>query len=143
MYTHDFNVRVRYGDTDQMGFVYYGNYPRFYEIGRMETIRSLGLSYFKWEEELDIIMPVVAMESKYLYPGRYDDLLRIKTIIEEMPSKMIRFDHRIFNERGILVNKGIVKLFFLNKSTNKRVSAPEELVHKLQPYFEGKIRTMV
>jgi acyl-CoA thioester hydrolase len=119
-----------------MGYVYYGNYPRFYEIGRMELLRSLGLSYVQWEQELNIIMPVVAMESRYLYPARYDDELRIKTILNEIPSKMITFDHRIFNERGILVNKGSVKLFFIHKITNKRLSAPDELVQQLLPYFE-------
>lgn len=136
MYTHDYHIRIRYGDTDQMGYVYYGNYPRFYEIGRMELLRSLGLSYVKWEEEYNIIMPVVALESRYLYPARYDDNLRIKTLLNEIPSKMITFEHRIFNERGILVNKGNVKLFFIDKISNKRLSAPEELVNKLSPYFE-------
>lgn len=136
MYTFDYHIRIRYGDTDQMGYVYYGNYPRFYEIGRMELLRSLGLSYVKWEEELGIIMPVVSMESRYLYPARYDDELRIKTILDEMPSKMISFNHRIFNQRGILVNKGNVKLFFIDKNTNKRVAPPEELLDKLKVYFE-------
>ena len=136
MYSHDYSVRVRYGDTDQMGVVYYGNYPRFYEIGRMELIRSLGLSYFKWEEELDIILPVVSMESRYHYPARYDDLLRIKSTLHEMPSKLIHFEHRIFNERGILINSGNVKLFFVNKTNNKRLSAPDEMIEKLKPYFE-------
>ena len=135
MYSHDYTIRVRYGDTDQMGVVYYGNYPRFYEIGRMEMLRSLGLSYVTWEEELDIIMPVVALESRYLYPAKYDDELRIKTMLNEMPSKMISFDHKIFNQRGILVNKGNVKLFFIDRNSNKRLSAPTDLTDKLIPYF--------
>jgi acyl-CoA thioester hydrolase len=138
MYSFDYKVRVRYGDTDQMGVVYYGNYPRFYEIGRMEMLRSLGLSYIKWEDELGIIMPVVSMDSRYLYPAKYDDELRIKTTLTELPSKMISFDYRIFNQRGILVNTGNVKLFFIRKSDNKRLSAPDELVQKLKPYFETK-----
>jgi len=121
-----------------MGVVYYGNYPRFYEIGRMEMLRSLGLSYIKWEDELGIIMPVVSMDSRYLYPAKYDDELRIKTTLTELPSKMISFDYRIFNQRGILVNTGNVKLFFIRKSDNKRLSAPDELVQKLKPYFETK-----
>jgi len=138
MYSFDYKVRVRYGDTDQMGVVYYGNYPRFYEIGRMEMLRSLGLSYIKWEDELGIIMPVVSMDSRYLYPAKYDDELRIKTTLTELPSKMISFDYRIFNQRGILVNTGNVKLFFIRNSDNKRLSAPDELVQKLKPYFETK-----
>lgn len=136
MYTFDYTIRIRYGDTDQMGYVYYGNYPRFYEIGRMELLRSLDLSYVKWEEELGIIMPVVSMEARYLYPARYDDELRIKTILKELPSKMISFDYRIFNQRGIMVNKGNVKLFFIDRSNNKRVAPPAELLEKLNPYFE-------
>ena len=98
-------------------------------------LRSLGLSYVTWEEELDIIMPVVALESRYLYPAKYDDELRIKTMLNEMPSKMISFDHKIFNQRGILVNKGNVKLFFIDRNSNKRLSAPTDLTDKLIPYF--------
>ena len=136
MYSFDYTIRIRYGDTDQMGVVYYGNYARFYEIGRMETLRSLGLSYLRWEEEYGIIMPVVSLESRFMYPARYDDEIRIKTTLSELPSKLIRFEHRLFNQRGILVNTGEVKLFFISKTDNRRLSAPGELIDKLRPYFE-------
>lgn len=138
MYKHEYNVIVRYAETDQMGFVYYGNYAKFYEIGRVELIRSLGLSYKEFEENLNIFLPVVQLESRYLLPARYDDTLRIETYLDEMPEKMITFRHLIFNPRNFLINRGIVKLLFIDRVTGKKVSAPLELTNSLTAYFEEK-----
>ncbi len=138
MYKHEYNVIVRYAETDQMGFVYYGNYAKFYEIGRVELIRSLGLSYKEFEEKLNIFLPVVQLESRYLLPARYDDTLRIETYLDEMPEKMITFRHLIFNPRNFLINRGIVKLLFIDRVTGKKVSAPLELTNSLTAYFEEK-----
>ena len=136
MYLHDHKIRVRYSETDQMGIVYYGNYAQYYEIGRVETIRSLGISYKKLETEKDIIMPVVRMECKFLKPARYDEKLTIRTKLESMPDKLICFHSYIINEKGETINKGIVKLFFVEKKTGKRISVPIELKEKLKPFFE-------
>ncbi|MEZ4906155.1 MAG: thioesterase family protein [Saprospiraceae bacterium] len=135
MYSFKYKTRIRYADTDQMGYVYYGNYAKFYEIGRVETIRSLGLSYTDWEIKSGIILPVVFMESRYIKPAFYDEEIEIETILDEIPSKMVTFNHLISNESGELINKGIVKLFFIDIKTNKRVSAPDELTNKLQAFF--------
>jgi len=136
MYSFKYKFRVRYADTDQMGYAYYGNYAKYYEIGRVETIRSLGFSYKDFETEMDIMLPVVYMESRYMKPAYYDDLLTVETRILQMPGKMVTFHCFIYNEQDELINKGVVKLFFVDMNTGKRVSAPERLVESLRPYFD-------
>jgi acyl-CoA thioester hydrolase len=137
MYSHQFSKRIRYGETDQMGYLYYGNYCMLYEIGRSEMIRDLGLTYKKMEEEYKIMMPVINVESRFLLPIKYDELITIRTILKEMPTKMIHFFHEILNEEGILCHKGEVKLFFVNMEDNKRVSCPEYLSERLWPNFRN------
>ncbi len=136
MYSFKYKHRIRYADTDQMGYAYYGNYPKYYEIGRVELIRSLGFSYKSLETELGIMLPVVSLEARYIRPAFYDDELIIETQLKEMPSKMITFHHLIYNESQELINKGIVKLFFIDMKSNVRVSAPQILLDNLKPYFE-------
>ncbi|GAB5550726.1 MAG: thioesterase family protein [Saprospiraceae bacterium] len=135
MYTHKFQKRVRYGETDQMGYLYYGNYAAYYEIGRVEMLRSLGLTYKSMEEELGILMPVMNLDMRFVRPGRYDELLTIETTLRELPDKTIVFHVRIFNEKNKLVNGGRVKLCFVDANTNKTVSAPEFLLKALRPFF--------
>lgn len=136
MYTGDYKWRVRYADTDKMGYLYYGNYPTLYEIGRVELIRNLGLSYREMEEEYKIMMPVVALEARYILPAKYDEELTIRTILQEKPGRLINFDCEIFNENNVLIHKALIKLAFINIEDNKSVSCPEFLMRKLLPYFE-------
>jgi acyl-CoA thioester hydrolase len=136
VFRHNFKKRVRYGETDKMGYLYYGNYPMLYEIGRVEAIRHLGLSYKQFEDDLGIIMPVVEVKSRYIQPVYYDELITIETRLEELPNKMIHFHHTIYNEDNKAIHKGEVKLFFVNVGENKRTDIPAELIQKLLPYFE-------
>ena len=136
MYSFDFKKRVRYAETDKMSYLYYGNYPKFFEIGRVETLRSLGIAYKDLEDIHHVMLPVVHLEVKYLAPAFYDDLLTIRTTLKEMPTKMISFYHEILNEDMKIINKATVKLFFIDTETNKRVSAPNFLIKKMQRYFE-------
>lgn len=135
MHTHTFPKRVRYGETDQMGYLYYGNYAQLYEIGRAEMIRDLGLSYKAMEEEYGIMMPVMSLNMRFVRPALYDELLSIKTTLRQLPNKTITFHHEIFNEKKKLVNGGSVKLCFVDVETNKSVAAPEFLLEKLRPFF--------
>ncbi len=130
-----FQKRVRYAEIDKMGFVYYGHYAQLYEIGRAELIRSLGLPYKTLEDKYSIMMPVLQLECRYRLPAKYDDLLSIRTILKEMPTKMIHFYHEIYNEKDQLLNTGSVKLFFVNMQTNKRVSCPAILAERIESYF--------
>jgi acyl-CoA thioester hydrolase len=117
-----------------MGFLYYGNYPQLYEIGRVEAMRSLGMPYIRLEEEFRIMMPVVHMEARYIHPAKYDDVLDIKTILNDLPTKMVTFNNEICVE-GKLIHQAQVKLFFIDMNNGQRVSAPKEMVDKLQAYF--------
>jgi len=135
MFTHDFQKRVRYGETDQMGYLYYGNYAAYYEIGRVEMLRSLGLTYKAMEEEHGILMPVMSLQMRFVRPARYDELLTIRTSLRQLPARTISFHVEIFNERDQLVNGGSVKLCFIDAGSNKTVNAPEYLLSKLRPYF--------
>ncbi|MCB0584472.1 MAG: acyl-CoA thioesterase [Phaeodactylibacter sp.] len=136
MYTHEFKKRVRYGETDQMGYLYYGNYAQYYEIGRVELIRSLGLTYRALESEHGIIMPVMSMNTRYVRPALYDELITIRTTLRKLPDQYIVFHMELFNEAGKLVNGGTVKLCFVEVATQRTIPAPDLLVEKLIPHFE-------
>ncbi|MEM6347999.1 MAG: thioesterase family protein [Bacteroidota bacterium] len=115
MLQHDTFVRVRYGETDQMGYVYYGKYAEYFEVGRVELIRNvLGLSY-KAIEENGYFLPVANLNVKYLRPGRYDDLLRVRTRVPEMPRSSFLTEYEIFNEADELLVTGMVKLAFFHR----------------------------
>lgn len=136
MFVHDTHTRVRYAETDQMGYVYYGNYATFYEVGRVEAIRALGISYRALEVEHKVMMPVMSLQMRFVRPAHYDELLTIRTTIRELPKSTITFFVEIFNEKNKLVNGGSVKLCFVDTLTNKTVPPPQYLLEKLIPYFE-------
>ncbi|OIP02171.1 MAG: thioesterase [Bacteroidetes bacterium CG2_30_32_10] len=134
MYTAETIIRVRYSETDQMGYVYYGNYGQYYEVSRVEAMRNLGLPY-KMVEEKGYIMPVVSMYVKYIKPAFYDDLLTLKTSIKELPNMRIKYDYEIFNEKKLLINYGETVHAFVKINVGKPFPAPEWLLEKLQPFF--------
>ena len=122
--------RVCYGDTDQMGVVYYGHYPRLMEIGRNEMIRSVGFPYKKIEEA-GIIMPVRCVKIEYLKPAYYDDLLTIRTIIEKLPKVKLKVLSEIYNEKGELLNKGETVLAIIDSKSGKPTLAPQEFLDSI------------
>lgn len=136
MYTTSTIHRVRYGETDQMAYLYYGNYALLYEIGRVEMLRELGLTYANMEAVHGVMLPVMSLNQRFVRPGRYDELLTINTTLRKMPVDTITFHVEIRNEKEKLVNGGSVKLCFVDMSTGKAVPAPEYLLEKLRPYFE-------
>ena len=135
MYESVKEIRVRYGETDQMGYVYYGNYSLYYEEGRTDAIRKLGMTY-KQLEALGIILPVADMSMRFKAPALYDDVLTIKTCIKEMPGKTMKFYTDIYNDKGDWINTGEVTLLFVNAATRRICNAPEPLVDALRPFFE-------
>lgn len=134
MYQAETFVRVRYGETDQMGYVYYGYYAMYYEVARVEALRQLGLTY-KSLEEMGIIMPVLENHSYFLAPGRYDELLRIVTTIHEKPGVRIRFAYDIYNEKNELINRGETLLAFIDRKTGRPVRPPLAMMDVLKPFF--------
>ena len=128
-------TRVRYAETDQMNVVYYGNYAQYFEIGRVETMRELGFTYKRMEDE-GIIMPVVELHTRFLRPATYDDLLTIKTQIRILPTSYhIEFFQDVFNDDNKILAAGRVVLYFLTKETWKRTNIPDDLKEALEKHF--------
>lgn len=138
MYSHETFIRVRYAETDQMGYMYYGNYAQFYEVGRVEMLRSMGLSYKSFESG-GVMMPVMELNCKYIRPARYDDEIRVVTILREIPSARIRFDYELYNQENILINTGHTALVFVNMKSLKPCLPPAELRNKMQHYFKDGV----
>ncbi len=135
MISGEVQVRVRYAETDKMGYVYYGNYPMYYEVGRTELIRqTIGLTY-KQLESSGTLMPVVHLESKYMKPAFYDDLLTIRTVIRKKPGIKIEFGYEIYNQNMELVNEGKTTLIFVSAQTMKPVQPPGMFRELIEKYF--------
>ena len=124
-------IRVRYGETDQMGIVYYGNYAQYLEQGRTEWLRNLGFSY-KYMEENNVLLPVTKLLIEYKKPAYYDDLITVVTSLEEIPTVRIKFYYEIYNEKEELLVTARTELAFVNSLTNKLQKAPEYLLKKLK-----------
>lgn len=138
MFTYNYQLRVRYSDTDQMGYVYYAHYGNFFEQARAEAVRSLGIVY-KDIESAGIIIPVTRMNIKFINPAFYDELLTVKTIIPEIPHRDLLFKYEVYNEKGKLINKAETHMVFADVRTKQLVSAPLLLLDKLKPFFETHI----
>lgn len=135
MYQSETRVRVRYGETDQMGYVYYGTYAMYYEVGRVESLRQLGLTY-RSLEDMGIMMPVMENKSRYLAPALYDEDLRIVTTLRERPGVRIRFEYEIYNEANTLIHTGETLLAFVNKATGRPCRPPEVMTSLLERFFK-------
>jgi acyl-CoA thioester hydrolase len=134
MLIHSTKIRVRYGETDQMGYMYYGNYAQFYEVGRVELLRSLGMTYESMEAS-GIMMPVLELKCKYLKPALYDQEITVKVIIEKMPGIRIHFNYELYNEQEELINIGETTLVFVDMVKNKPCLPSEEFLNKVKPFF--------
>ena len=133
----DFDIRVRYSDTDQMGYVYYGRYANFYEIARVELFRKLGFTYSQLEEE-GIGMPVIQMETKFIIPAKSDEIIKINIQIKEIPSAKILFHYRIYNKKKNLINTATTLLTFIDLQTKKAVRTPKKLLEIINNNFSEK-----
>ncbi|HXD76579.1 MAG TPA: thioesterase family protein [Puia sp.] len=137
MFTSETRIRVRYAETDQMNVVYHGNYSQYFEVGRVESMRQLGLSY-KDIEASGIVMPVIEWTAKFIRPAHYDDLLTVRTSIRKWPADYrIEFHQEVFNEHGKLLTKGNVLIYFLKAVTLEKTGMPEEMALALRPFFEA------
>ncbi len=136
MYSKETKIRVRYGETDQMGYVYYGVYAQYFEVGRVELLRSLGVSYKKLEKS-GFALPVVDFEINYKKAALYDDELTIRTTIKELPSARITFEYETYNVAKELLNVGKVILVFVDKVTKKPCLPPALIMDKLKEKLES------
>ncbi|MBT8264976.1 MAG: acyl-CoA thioesterase [Bacteroidia bacterium] len=131
MFTNKIEFRVRYGETDQMGVVYHGNYAQYLEMGRIEWLRSLGVSYKKMEEE-GIMLPVISLSLNYKMSAYYDDLIQVTTTLKKIPTAKIEFAYKIENEKGEILTEAETTLAFINIKTKRPMRCPKYLLDKLQ-----------
>lgn len=125
------SIRVRYAETDPMKYVYYGNYAAYFELGRVELFRSIGISYDEIEK-LGIWLPVSDYNIKYLKPALYDQKLEIHTYVKKIPGVRIEFEYEIYNEEKIKITEASTTLFFLNAETNKVIKCPDFLMKLIE-----------
>jgi acyl-CoA thioester hydrolase len=139
MITSKTKLRVRYGETDQMGYAYYGVYAQYYEVGRVDALRAMGLSYKEFEER-GVMLPVIEMNINYKKPAYYDDELTIVTYLKEIPKSVrITFDYECYNQNNELINTGKVILVCVDKVTNKLCRFPQWYMDIITPYFNKSI----
>ncbi len=130
----DFNeisFRVRYAETDQMGVVYHGNYAQYLEMGRVEWLRGLGISY-KSMEESGIMLPVISLSVDFKKPAVYDDVLRVVTVLKKRPLVKIEFDYKIYNEAGEILAEANTVLAFIDMKTKRPIKCPDEVLEKIK-----------
>ncbi len=127
MKSDEIQIRVRYGETDQMGVVHHGNYALYLEMGRIEWLRKLGISYKEMEEN-GIMLPVVSMTLNFKKPAHYDDLINVKTQLKNRPSAKIEFEFEITDENGLMITSANVILAFIDMKTNRPVRAPQYIL---------------
>lgn len=132
--TFQTQVRVRYKDTDQMGIMHHSNYIVLYETARTEWLRDMGLTYAEIERR-GIMSPIIEVQSKYLYPALYDQVLTVKVMLEEMPAARLNILSEVYNEEGRLINTGRVTLGFMHAESRRPCRAPEWFVAALEEYI--------
>ena len=124
-------LRVRYGETDPMKYVYYGNYAEYFEVGRVELFRAIGMPYDDIEKR-GIWLPVSEYHIKYIKPAFYDELLEIHTLVKKIPGVRIEFEYEIFNEKREKITEASTTLFFLDAKLNKVVKCPDFLMNLIE-----------
>ncbi|MBF9252119.1 acyl-CoA thioesterase [Pontibacter sp. 172403-2] len=135
MFESEVQLRVRYAETDQMGYVYYGNYAAYYEVARTEVFRRLGIHY-KEMEAAGTMMPVLELKCRYIRPAKYDDLLTIKLLLKHKPTgSRILFAYEVYNEEQMLLNVGETTMVFVNMQSGRPTAIPALIHEKLDSYF--------
>nr|WP_299388825.1 thioesterase family protein [Allomuricauda sp.] len=132
MRINSFSFRVRYAETDQMGIVHHGSYAQYLEMGRIEWLRELGVSY-KGMEENGIILPVISLQIHYKKSAYYDDVLTVQTSLQKPPLVKIAFDYKIYNQNQDLLAEANVVLAFMDKHRNKPIKCPDFILDKITP----------
>lgn len=126
-------VRVRYGETDQMGYCYYGNYAAYFEVGRVEAMRFLGMSYRELEDS-GVMLPVSHFEVDYFKPALYDDELTVVTSITEVKGPRLFFEYALYNNKEELLSKAKTTLVFVSKETMRPIPPPAEFIQLIEKY---------
>jgi len=131
MISHDTRIRVRYGETDRMGYLHHGNYALFFEEGRTELMRALGAAYREMEEE-GILLPVVSLTVAYRTPALYDELLTVRSIVRELPRATLTFEYEIRHPDGSLVATGSTAHAFVDRESRAPRRPPRSFLELLR-----------
>lgn len=131
MIQFDTQVRVWYEHTDQMGICHHSNYINYYEAARSDFMRSLGLSYAE-VERMGLMMPILEVQAKYHRPARYDELLTVRVLLDELPTTRVNFRYELYNEEGTLINRGMTQLGFMRADTRRPCRCPEWFLDRLR-----------
>jgi len=134
MFYKETTLRVRYAETDRMGYAYYGNYATYFEVARVEAMRALGISYRQLEDD-GVLLPVAEFHVKYKKPAYYDDEITIKVTITELPKIRFKFDYETRNSKGDLLNTAFTELVFVNKETGRPMLIPESVKDLMKDHF--------
>jgi len=130
MKVNEIFIRIRYGETDQMGVVHHANYPLYLEMGRTEWLRTFGISYSKMEKE-GVMLPVISMALKYKKSAYYDEVIKVKTQLKKIPSVKIEFEYVITNEADEILVEASTVLAFINMKTKRPMKCPDYILDKL------------
>lgn len=136
MYSHSLEIRVRYGETDQMGYLHHSNYARYYEAARVELMRALGFPYGEMENS-GILMPVLNLECKFIGAILYDELVTVTAIITELPASRMKLRYEIHNEKGKMVNEGKTDLCFVKADSRRPMRCPEKILQLVEAGFDS------
>ncbi len=134
MISCDVKIRVRYGETDRMGYAYYGNYPLYYEVGRTELLRKYGLTYKSLEDD-GILLPVKNLIIDYYLPAFYDEEITVRTSVIEKPGIKIKFEYEVYNSMGEIINKATTLLVFVKKENRKPCKPPKKFIEIIDQFF--------
>jgi len=135
MITTENKIRIRYDEVDQMGYVYYGNYAKYYHISRTELLRKIGISDKELEKH-DILLPVIEMNIKYIKPIFYDEIISIKTSLNKIPTSRLTFKHEVRNQKNELINQAESTVAFVENHSRKPMRAPQLIVNKIKSFIE-------
>lgn len=135
MFVHESKLKVRYVETDQMGIVHHSNYAQYYELARTECFEACsGMTYASMEAE-GVMLPILELQSRYLKPAYYNEVLTVKSIVSELPSVRLKVDYEIYNEANELINTGSTTLVFVNKQSRRPCQPPENFMKNVRQYF--------
>ncbi len=131
MKRHHSFVKVRYAETDQMGVVHHGNYAEYLEVARLDWLDQLGVSYKSLEKE-GVMLPVYELNTKFIKPAYFDDVLRIETQLKELPRVKIEFSYEVFNQHDELITTAYTILVFMDSETKRPIRCPEYILNKIK-----------
>ena len=133
---YETRIRVRYGETNKMGYLYHGYYALFYEQARVDAMRNVGVVYKQMEDD-GVLMPVAELRCKFIRPAYYDQLITVKAYIRKLPAMRVQMDYELFNESNELLNVGETALAFIDSLTMKTIHCPQYVIDALEPYFKN------